>query len=207
MKTIILVLCGFAFCLSVSAQAQELQQLKLDLEKLAQFKLMLSEMKSGYQTLSNGYNSVRDIGRSNFNLHQKYLDDLLQVNPEVKNNPVVQKVYNNQQQFVSDCKTLVSRLQASGVFSSTELKEVTGDIASMGGVVNADAELLASVLTPGKLRMSDAERSSVINQVDQSVQKQLVKLKALNDEYSKRMVLRLQQKRDVNAVKRLGNLH
>ncbi|MES2006369.1 MAG: TerB family tellurite resistance protein [Bacteroidota bacterium] len=207
MKTIILLLCGFVFCLRVSAQAQELQQLKLDLEKLAQFKLMLSQAKSGYQALTNGYNNVLDIGKANFNLHQQFLDQLLQVNPEVKNNPVVQRVLSSKQQFVTDFKNLISRMQSSGVFNLTELSEISQSVATIGEVVNADNELLLSVLTPGKFRMSDAERSSIINQVDHSVQKQVGRLKALTDEYNKLMVLRLQQKRDVNAVKRLGNLY
>jgi hypothetical protein len=207
MKTIVLFLCVFAFCLRVSAQTQELEQLKLDLEKLAQFKLMLSQAKSGYQTLMNGYNSVRDIGKSNFNLHQQYLDQLLQVSPEVKNSPIVQRVLVSKQQVIADYKSLLSRMQTNGVFAADEVNEVVKSVGSIGEIVNADTELLILVLTPGKLRMSDAERSSIINQVDLSVQKQLSKLKALTDEYNKLMVLRLQQKRDVNEVKRLGNLH
>ncbi|MEO8172960.1 MAG: hypothetical protein ABI581_07750 [Sediminibacterium sp.] len=207
MRTIIFVLCAFAFCFRGSAQVQELQQLKLDLEKLAQFKLILSQMKSGYQTLANGYNSIKDIGKSNFNLHQQYLDQLLQVNPQVKNNPVVQRVITAKQQIITDYKILLAQIQSSGLFTADELTQAVQLISSIGEIVNADTELLISVLTPGRLRMSDAERSSIINQVDQSVQKQVGKLKTLTDECNKLVVLRLQQKRDLNAVKRLGNLH
>jgi hypothetical protein len=205
MKAIVFMLCAIAFCFRLSAQAQELQQLKLDLEKLAQFKLMLSQAKSGYETLTKGYNAVRDIGKSNFNLHQQYLDQLLQISPEVKSNPAIQRVLSSKQQIGTDYKSLLSRIQSSGIFSVDELNDVVRSVSAIGEIVNADTELLVSVLTPGKLRMSDAERSSLMTQVDNSVQKQVGKLKALTDEYNKLMVLRLQQKRDVNALKRLGN--
>ena len=204
MKTVMVILIALMGSVRMYAQAQELQQLKLDLEKLAQFKLMLSEMKSGYQTLQNGYNGIRDIGKSNFNLHQDWLDGLLLVNPSVKNNPAVKRVYNVQMQIVSDSKTLLLDLQKSKVFTAVELNEAAIACRSITDVVSVDAELLLSVLTPGKFRMSDGERTEIIGKMEQSVQKQAVKLKALRDEYTKLMMLRSQNRRDMESLKGLS---
>ncbi len=204
MKTVMVFIMGLLSFMRLYAQAQELQQLKLDLEKLAQFKLMLSEMKSGYQTLQNGYNGIRDIGKSNFNLHQNYLDGLLLVNPSVKNNPVVGRVYNTQTKIVSDSKTLLWDLQKSGVFTAGELNEVTIACKNITDVVGVDAELLLSVLTPGKFRMSDGERTEIMGAMEQSVQKQAAKLKVLSDAYTKLMMLRGQNRRDMESLKGLS---
>lgn len=205
MKAIVCVIVGVAICARSLAQVQELEQLRLDLEKLAQFKMMLSEMKSGYQTLSNGYNAVRDAGKANFNLHQNYLDGLLAVSPQVRNNPSVQRIYSNQQAILGSCKSLLSQARSVQVFSASELNEMVSECNAITQAVSSDAELLLSVLTPGSFRMSDGERSAVIARVDQSVRKQLDKLNALSQDYKKIMVLRLQGKRDIESLKKLGN--
>ena len=51
-------------------QAQELEELALDIEKLAQFKQILSDMKKGYTILSGGYNTIKNLSQGNFNLHK-----------------------------------------------------------------------------------------------------------------------------------------
>ncbi|MDP2421455.1 hypothetical protein [Sediminibacterium sp.] len=204
MKTVMVILIALISSVRMCAQVQELQQLKLDLEKLAQFKLILSQMKSGYQVLQNGYNGIRDIGKSNFNLHQDYLEGLLLVSPSVKNNPAVNRVYNTQTQIIIDSKSLLSDLRKSQVFTVSELNEVTLACKNITDVVGVDAELLLSVLTPGKFRMSDGERTEVMGTMEQSVQKQAAKLKGLSDEYLKLMMLRRQNRRDMESLKGLS---
>lgn len=204
MKTVMVILIALISSVRIYAQAQELQQLKLDLEKLAQFKLMLSEMKSGYQVLQSGYNGIRDIGKSNLNLHQNYLDGLLLISSSVKNNPAVNRVYNTQTQIIIDSKSLLSDLRKSQVFTVSELNEVTLACKNITDVVGVDAELLLSVLTPGKFRMSDGERTEVMGTMEQSVQKQAAKLKGLSDEYLKLMMLRRQNRRDMESLKGLS---
>lgn len=204
MKTVVVMIIVMSICVRLKSQTQELEQLKLNLEKLAQFKLMLSEMKSGYQTLLNGYNQVRDIGKSNFNLHQNYLDGLLLVNPTVKNNSAVTRVYNAQAQILADSKTLLQDLHKSKVFTADELTQVANRCNGIMEVVGVDADLLLSVLTPGKFRMSDGERTEIISTMEQSVQKQGVKLKALRDAYTKLMILRSQNRRDKESLRALS---
>lgn len=205
MKTPLTLAVAILISVRLSAQVQELEQLRLDLEKLAQFKLMLSEMKSGYQTLDRGYNAVRDAGKANFNLHQNYLDGLLLVSPQVRNHPAVNRIFKGQTQLLADYKSLLSMLKTSNALTSAELNEVMASGDRILSVASADADLLSSVLTPGKLRMSDGERTELIATVDKSIQQQLKKLTELKQEYDKLVVLRLQQKRDMETLKRLGN--
>jgi len=65
-------------------QSTEAQQLILNIEKLAQLKKILSNMKKGYEIVSSGYNGIKDISKGNFNLHDAFLNALLQVNPTVR---------------------------------------------------------------------------------------------------------------------------
>jgi hypothetical protein len=207
MKTIICLLCAFSSCWNVSAQMQEMEQLRLDLEKLAQFKLMLSQAKSGYQNLTNGYNGIINSGKSNFNLHQGYLDGLLKVNPAIKNDPVVQRVVKSAYQIASDCRALALLVTSSGNLSSDEIKELSRSIADIGEAVSANNELMNAVLQERKLRMSDADRTQVLQNIDRYLNKQSSKLKALQEQYQQVLTIRQQNRRDVNAIKRLANLH
>lgn len=68
-----------------SAQADEIAQLVLNIEKLSQFKQILSDMKKGYQILNGGYNTVKNIAEGNFSLHKAFLDGLMEVSPTVRN--------------------------------------------------------------------------------------------------------------------------
>ena len=68
----------------VKAQAAEITQLLLNVEKLSQLKQILQNMKDGYQIISGGYNLVKDISEGNFSLHRSFLDGLYMVNPELR---------------------------------------------------------------------------------------------------------------------------
>ena len=57
------------------AQSTEAQQLLLNVEKLAQLKKILSNMKKGYEIVSSGYNTIKDISKGNFNLHDEFLNE------------------------------------------------------------------------------------------------------------------------------------
>src|SRR5690606_39361195 len=79
-----LVLAALLRAGKVSGQANEIAQLLLNVEKLAQFKQILSDMKKGYEILSGGYNTVKNISEGNFNLHRVFLDGLMEVSPTVR---------------------------------------------------------------------------------------------------------------------------
>src|SRR5690554_6616066 len=67
-----------------SAQTNETAQLLLNVEKLAQFKQILADMKNGYDILNSGYSTIKDLSEGNFNLHKTFLDGLMEVSPTVK---------------------------------------------------------------------------------------------------------------------------
>lgn len=80
------------FSVPANAQSDELQQLLLDMEKLTQFKAILSDMKQGYQIYQQGYGTISNLSKGNFNLHNVYLTGLMAVSPAVRNNPRVGQI-------------------------------------------------------------------------------------------------------------------
>jgi len=73
------------FYIPAKAQADELAQLALNIQKLSQLKKILQNMYNGYQIISKGYNTVKDLSQGNFNLHEVFLNGLYAVNPAIKN--------------------------------------------------------------------------------------------------------------------------
>ena len=60
----LLVVIAIGFSLNANAQTQELQQLALNIEKLAQLKSILDNMYKGYAVLTKGYNTIDIDNRS-----------------------------------------------------------------------------------------------------------------------------------------------
>ncbi|WP_431217146.1 TerB family tellurite resistance protein [Puia sp. P3] len=156
-----------------SCQAAQLEQLALDIEKLAQFKSILSDMKKGYQILTNGYNTVRSLAQGSFNLHQAFLNGLLTVSPTVKNYVRIADIINTQAAFVSEYKQALTQFKNSGMLNPSELNYIAGVYGNLFGHALDNLDVLVSILTDGQLRMSDAERVSSIDAIDADMHSQL----------------------------------
>src|SRR5665213_270721 len=85
--------------------AQDVQQLVLDIEKLTQFKAILTDMKTGYTLLTQGYNQVKDISQGNFNIHSTFLNSLMAVSPEVRKYGRIADIIKEQASIVSEYKS------------------------------------------------------------------------------------------------------
>ena len=206
MRAMIGFVVTILFCFRLNAQTQELQQLKLDLEKLAQFKLVLSQMKQGYQTLQNGYNSVRDVSKGNFELHKNYLDGLLLVNPSVKQSPALKQIATDQAAIAKTFQTAFQQYQSSGLFSSGELTDLRSKYTESVQKVNDALDVLVQVTSSGKLRMNDAERLQIIEAIHADISGQLGLVKTMINDHSRLMALRMQQRKDNDALKKLSGL-
>jgi hypothetical protein len=112
----------YPFSGQVLAQSTEIQQLLLNVEKLAQLKKILSNMKKGYEIVSTGYNTIKDISKGNFNIHQTFLDGLMQVSPTVKKYKRIAEIITCQTQLVKEYKSAFRRFDASNLFNGNEIK-------------------------------------------------------------------------------------
>ena len=184
MKTKVFILLIVCFgCLVpriAKAQVQELEQLALDIEKLAQMKSILKEMYKGYQILSGGYNTIKSIAQGNFNLHSAYLNGLLAVSPSVKNYARVAAIISNQATLVSEYKFAFNTFSRSGFFSPAELNYITTVYSNLFDKSLNNLDELVMVLTDNTLRMSDAERLNAIDHIYDDMQDKLTFLRQFN---------------------------
>jgi hypothetical protein len=118
-KKIIIALMAMVIIVPVSSRAQSiaqcLEQLSLDYQKLAGLKSILSQMYTGYEVISKGYNGVKDVSKGNFSLHEAFLDGLLVVSPTVRKYPKVTAIINDQATLVSEYQSASKSFKRSDI--------------------------------------------------------------------------------------------
>jgi hypothetical protein len=208
MKIIVIVLyIAFSLMhLKVNAQSAEVQQLLLNVEKLEQFKKILNNMKKGYEIVSNGYNTIKDISKGDFNMHDAFLNALLQVSPTVKKYKRVVDIMTCQTQIIKEYKLASRRFNSSHLFNSSELNYMSSVYNNLIGKSIQNLNELAIVITAGKLRMSDDERIIAIDRVYNEVADKLVFLRSFNNETNLLAVQRGREMVDTKVSKKLNGL-
>ncbi|OJV54266.1 MAG: hypothetical protein BGO31_13020 [Bacteroidetes bacterium 43-16] len=199
MKTIITSLVAL-LCLigvRVHAQVEETAQLVLNIEKLSQFKSILSDMKKGYNILNGGYNTVKNISEGNFNIHRQFLDGLMEASPIVKNYRKVPEIINYQLMLVKEYRASYTRFSSSGQFQAKDLEYISQVYGRLFNRSLRGLDELLLVVTSGKLRMSDDERLQAIDRIHADMEDSLRFLRHFSNETS---TLSLQREKESKSI-------
>ncbi len=190
-------------CSRACAQADELAQLALDIEKLSQFKQILGDMKAGYQILEGGYNTVKDISKGNFSLHKAFLDGLMEVSPTVRSYYRIADITNDQLALVKEYKNAYSRFKQDNHFSVDEIAYLGRVYDNLFRESLRNLDDLLTVITAGKARMSDDERLQAIDRIYADMEDKLLFLRNFNNNTTILAVQRAKEKNDAQAVQQL----
>lgn len=196
-----IVFIGLLVPSRVTAQAQEMQQLILNIEKLAQFRQILKDMKKGYEILNGGYNTVKKLSQGNFRLHETFLDALMQVSPTIRNYRRVGDIVNYQVLLVKEYKAAFNRFKNSGNFNPDEIAYLEGVYNNLFQQSLRNLDELTSVITANKMRMSDDERLAAIDKIYADMQDKLLFLRSFNNNTSVLAIQRAKERNDVNAMR------
>lgn len=196
---VIIIFSGSSF-----AQTQEAKQLLLDVEKLAQLKSILSDMKKGYEILSGGYNTIKNISEGNFKLHDLFLNSLLQVSPTVRKYQRITDIIQAQIHIVSEYKVALNQFGLSGQFSTREMAYISKVYSNLFNRSLQNLDDLASVITANKFRMTDNERLSSIDDIWKETSDELTFLRHFN-KHTK--ILALQRAKDHNDILMMNQLY
>ena len=205
----VLIIAGIIFLTApvrVVAQSAEVQQLLLNIQKLAQLKKILSNMKTGYQIVSGGYNTIKDISKGNFNLHQTFLDGLMQVSPAVKKYRRIGEIISMQGQLLKEYKSAFRRFEAYNLFNANEITYIKNVYANLFNKSLQNLEELVMIVTAGKLRMSDDERLNAIDRIFNDAEDKLVFLRTFNKENNVLAIQRGREMVDTKISKKLNGL-
>jgi hypothetical protein len=211
MKKIVLmitvIVCCIGFVNKAQAQEEEIAQLLLNVEKLSQFKQILSDMKTGYDVLSKGYGTIKDISQGNFNMHELFLDGLWAVSPTVRQYGRITDIINNQVLLVKEYQSAFTSFKSGNMFSVTEINYLSGVYSNLFNESLHNLDELTNVITANKLRMSDDERIKAIDKINADMENKLQFLRSFNNSTS---VLALQRQRahqDISGSKSLYGIN
>lgn len=207
MKEIKVLLVGLCCILQLqlaSAQSAEVEQLLLNVEKLAQLKQMLTDMKKGYETISQGYSRIKNISQGNFSLHELFLGRLLAVNPELRKYRRVTDIVSYQLQLVREYKAAFGRFNAAGNFTPAEINYLSNVYSNLFDRSIQNLDELAMVLTASKLRMSDDERLEAIDRIYADMQEKLFFLRSFN---SKATLFNAQKESAIKGGKAIKDIY
>jgi hypothetical protein len=180
-----------------------IQQLVMDVQKLSQLKQILSEMQQGYAMVKKGYEDIKGLSQGTFSLHKAFLDGLLAVSPVVSSYAKVADIISKEARLVKDYQAANGYFRNGGRFTSQEMGAfgvLYGNLLQRG-VKNVNE--LWMVITDGQLRMSDAERLSAIDRIDQDMTQQLSFLHTFNNNVALQEAQRLQARQDAGTVRAL----
>ena len=203
MKKVIIILAILLTAKPVFCQSQEAQQLLLDVEKLAQFKQILSDLKKSYEILSGGYEAIKNISQGNFNLHQTFLDGLLQVSPAVQKYERITDIINYQVRIVKESKSAFNRFKSDNNFTTGEIGYMEKVYSHLFNESVKNLDDLITVVTAGKLRMSDNERLTAIDHIWNEVQDQYAFLRDFNGSTGMLSQARQKEQVDVEVSRKL----
>ena len=195
----------FISCLSNRASAQEfeIEQLLLNVEKLAQFKQILQDMKDGYAILVEGYGFIKNISEGNFNLHDAFLSGLLQVSPTVRKYKRITEIVEMQLILTRQYKAALRRFRASDLFSSAEMAYLANVYGQLFKKSLRNIEDLTTVITAGQLRMSDHERLEMIDNIHADMTDKLAFLRTFNDDNAQLLIGKMREQKDNKILRKL----
>ncbi len=185
------------------AQSDEAQQLLLNVEKLAQFKQILSDMKKGYQTISTGYSNIKDLSHGNFNLHKTFLDGLMEVSPTVGKYKKIADIINDQILIVKEYKNAFNRFKKDNNFNPEEIDYLGKVYSNLFKESLDNLDELTIVITANKLRMSDDERLAAIDRIFADMQDKLMFLRHFNNNTTILAVQRAREKKDAVTIRKI----
>lgn len=182
----------------VAAQEFEIQQLLLNVEKLAQLKSILQKMYDGYTIISNGYQTIKNISEGNFNIHDIFLDGLLQVSPAVQKYKRVADIIQYQIRLVKEYQQAYQHFKEDKNFSVTEIDYISKVYKNLFNQSVDNLDDLLMVITARKLRMSDDERIKAIDNIFSNIEDQLSFLRYFNSNAYVLSLQRAGERKDVD---------
>lgn len=128
------------------------------LQQIAALKIYISYAKKGYNIVSGGLHTIRDIKKGDFNIHNSFFNSLKTVNPKIARYQKVADIISYQLRIVKQIKQTLAYIRESKQFTPEELeynKKVFDFL--LQECIESINELLA-ITTSGELEMKDNER-------------------------------------------------
>jgi hypothetical protein len=116
-------------------------------------------------------------------------------------------IVSTQLKIVSQYKSALRQLKASGEFSNEEISYIQNVYSNLFNQSLKNLDVLATIVTAGKMRMSDDERLSAINNVWKETENQFSFLQHFNNQAKVLALQRAKEQNDISTMNQLYNVN
>jgi hypothetical protein len=213
MKKIILLLVIAALLFSeLNAQTlnelfrQKASQRKYLLQQIAALQVYIGYAKKGYNIVSGGINTIRDIKKGELNLHNTFFNSLKSINPKISRYAKVVDIITYHIRIIKLAKQTLQSIREANQFTAEEVeycKKVFDTL--LDDCVESIDELLA-VITPDKLTMKDNERLTRIDKLYLDMQDKFTFCNVMSEDIGILAVQRMSEKIEINQSKLINGI-
>lgn len=140
---------------------QKKTQKRYLLEQIAALQVYIGYARQGYEIVGSGLQTVRNITKGEFGLHDAFISGLKKVSPAVREDVRVAEIISIQIGIVKAFGCIGS----NGLFSADQLAYIADVSAGVIAECYTDLEELLLVITSGKVEMTDDQRLSRIGSI------------------------------------------
>ena len=185
---------------------QKQTQKKYLLQQIAALRVYINYTKKGYDIASKGINTVQNIKKGDFNLHEEFLTSLRNVNPKISKYAKVADIISYQVRIIHLTKQSIQGIRDTKQFTTGELDYCKGvfDILLEECVKTIDELLM--VITSNQLEMKDDERLKRVDKLYMDMQDKYSFCSSFCEEMGSLSVQRLSEQIEIDRSKLINGL-
>lgn len=172
--SIILLMLGGGYACNAQGVGEWLRQnstqRKYLIKQIAALQAQIQQVKKGYDICREGYQTITHITKGEWDLHAVFLQGLKVVNPAVRNAPEVAAAIDLQMQSLRYYSQIQERLHRSTYVPELRRSRLADVANNIRIAVESNTDDLKTVLSNGKLELSDDARLKRIGEIYASSQ-------------------------------------
>lgn len=176
---------------------QKETQKKYLLEQVVALKLYAGYLKKGYDIASTGLQTVKDITKGEFSLHNDFIGSLKSVSPGIRNNAKVAEIIV----FQLEISQTFNRMKNSDQLTESNLNYIQAVREKVIEECGKDLEELLLVITSGRMEMTDDERIQRLDKVYEAMKDKSAFTQSFRNEVNLLIRQREQETQSVNQLK------
>lgn len=207
MKTSFLLMSLYLFALSAKTQTtdewlnQSSTQKKYLLQQIAALQVYLGYAKKGYNIVTGGVNTIRNIKNGDLNLHRDFFNRLKNVNPAIHRYAKVADIIAYQVKIIKQTKIVLTQIRETKQFTEAELNYCKQVFDTLLDECIKTVEELILVTTSEELEMKDDERLKRIDGLYADVQNKYSFTCSFSEDMGLLAVQRLGEQMEINRSK------
>ncbi|GAC1382538.1 MAG: hypothetical protein NVSMB45_08730 [Ginsengibacter sp.] len=211
MKKIFTILICFSAAASYSQTydewfQQQKTQKKYLLEQIAALHTYIGFAQKGYAVVSGGINTIRDLRKGDFSMHNNFFNSLTAVNPKIKKYVKVAAIIAAQISIAKQVHHTLKICRNTQQLSGTELKYLKQVFNNLLDECAGNLDELFGLVTSGEQQMKDDERIKRIDRLYDAMQDKQVFVQSFSHSAEGLSIQRRNEQYDIQIEKKLNGL-